>query len=104
MYTLQGLPMLCHYRNLLSSGETKFAWSIFRDFFESMDEKGPGELLWYMLTVCMKSESEEMDARQRSNLIFFYEYCTIFFKAAYLLQQESIPRDTRVLADAPVQA
>ena len=88
MYTLQGLPMLCNYRSMQASGETKFAWSIFNDFFQSMDADGPAELLWYMLTVCMKADNEEMTAQQRSDLIFFYEYCSIFFSAAHLLQQK----------------
>ncbi len=88
MYTLQGLPMLCNYRSMQASGETKFAWSIFHDFFQAMDADGPEELLWYMLTICMKADNEEMNARQRSDLIFFYEYCSMFFRAAHLLQKK----------------
>ena len=85
MNTLEGLPLREHYQYLLSTQDPKHAWAILHEFFEAFGEEGPGELLWYMLSVVMKSDNEEITSRHRGNLIFFFEYSQAFYKAMYTL-------------------
>ncbi len=85
MNTLEGLLLHTHYKNLRATEEKKYAWKILRDFFEAFDEEGAQETLWFMLSAAMKLESEEVDGKERSNMLFFYDYSIPFFKAAYLL-------------------
>jgi hypothetical protein len=88
MHTLQGLPLLHYYKQLLVTEEDKYAWHIFHEFFETFDQEGPQELLWFMLTAAMKLDNEEINGRHRSNMIFFYEYVIAFFKAAQVLYEQ----------------
>lgn len=85
MHTLEGLPMLEHYNNLLKNSDKQSALKIIDEYFRIFEEKDPPDLLWFLLTTCLRSDNEEIDARQRGNMIFFYEYSVIFFKAAYFL-------------------
>jgi len=95
MNTLDGLLLQSHYRNLQATEEKKYAWKILHEFFEAFDEEGPQETLWFMLSAAMKLESEEVDGKERSNMIFFYEYSIAFFKAAYVLYQQHCEKKAR---------
>lgn len=85
MNTLEGFLMHKHYKNLQATDEKKYAWKILSEFFEAFDEDGPQETLWFMLSAALKLESEEIDGKERSNMLFFYEYTVAFFKAAHVL-------------------
>jgi hypothetical protein len=88
MNTLQGLPLLGYYKQLIETKEDEQAWNIFHEFFETFDDEGPEELLWFMLTAAMKLDSEEINGRHRGNMIFFYEYTVALFKAAQVLYEQ----------------
>jgi hypothetical protein len=87
MNTLEGFPMHAHYKNLQATEEKKYAWKILHEFFEAFDKDGPQETLWFMLSAALKLESEEIDGKERSNMLFFYEYTTAFFEAVHLLHR-----------------
>jgi hypothetical protein len=89
MNTLEGLPILEHYHNLLAKHEEKEALEIFREFFDYFANDSPKEYLWFMLATALKNESDEIQPRQRSEMIFFYEYCLALFKAAQVLSERS---------------
>jgi hypothetical protein len=51
-----------------------------------------------MLTAALRSDNEEIEARHRGNMIFFYEYSIVFFKAVRLLAEvpsSKTPRQKR---------
>jgi len=89
MNTLEGLPILEHYNSLLANGKEKNAWGVLHEFYNFFNEESPKEYLWYMLVLSLKSDSEAIDARHRSNMIFFYEYSVALFKAASILYKRS---------------
>jgi hypothetical protein len=88
MHTLEGLPMLEHYNSLMKKSDKQSAWRVIQEYFRIFDQKDPQELLWFMLTTALRSDNEEIGARQRGNMIFFYEYSILFFKAAHFLYEE----------------
>jgi len=85
MNTLEGVLLHTHYKNLLATEDKKYAWKVLHEFFEAFDEEGPQETLWFMLAAAMKLDSEDVDGKERGNLIFFYEYSMALFKAAYVI-------------------
>jgi hypothetical protein len=95
MNTLEGLPIIDHYNSLLANEMEKNAWAILHEFFDFFNEESPKEHLWYMLVMALKNDNDDIDARHRSNLIFFYEYSVALFKAALVLyeqQKKSVAR------------
>ncbi|MCG2613961.1 hypothetical protein LZZ85_06700 [Terrimonas sp. NA20] len=88
MNTLEGLPLHSYYKNLQATEKKKYAWKILHEFFEAFDEEGAQETLWFMLSAAMKLESEEVDGKERSNMLFFYDYSMAFYKAVHFLYQE----------------
>lgn len=97
MKTLYGLPISEHYNRLLASGKEKHAQAILHEFFDFYNEDSPREHLWYMLVLSLKNDNEEVTATDRSNMIFFYEYCAILFKAIRVLyeQQNKKPKSKK---------
>lgn len=85
MNTLEGLPILDHYKNLQSTGQPQDAWAILHEFFHYYGKQAPEEELWYILVMALGNNSDEMDGYQRSTMIFFYEQCKALFSAAFLL-------------------
>jgi hypothetical protein len=88
MNTLQGLPLHGYYKQLIATKEDEYAWNILHEFFETFDDEGPQEILWFMLTNVMKLDSEEINGRLRGNMIFFYEYAVALFKATHVLYEQ----------------
>jgi hypothetical protein len=88
MNTLDGLPILDHYARLLAKGKEKHARGILHEFFDYFGEKSPEEILWYMLVMALKNDTDEIEARHRGEMIFFYEYSIAFFKAAFVLYEQ----------------
>src|SRR5688500_3992388 len=87
MNTLEGFPIFDHYNSLLAKGKEKNAWGVLHEFFDFFNEESPKEHLWYMLVMALKNDNDDIDARHRSNIIFFYEYSVALFKAAYTLYE-----------------
>jgi hypothetical protein len=88
MNTLEGLPLLNHYNLLLSTGKEEHAWKVLQEFFSFFDKDSPKDRLWFMLVMALKSETDEISAADRANMIFFYEYCIALFKAAALVSRK----------------
>lgn len=92
MNTLDGLPISDHYQRLLAKAKEKDAWAILHEFFDFFNEESPKEHLWYMLVLSLKNDNDEIEARHRSNMIFFYEYSCILFKAVQFLNANQNPK------------
>ncbi|MBC7949087.1 MAG: hypothetical protein H7Y42_14475 [Chitinophagaceae bacterium] len=88
MNNLQGLSLCSHYEELLKTGSKEYAREILQQFFDAFDAPGSNELLWLMVTATMELENERLDGRQRSNVLFFYQHCLAFFKAARIMYGE----------------
>jgi hypothetical protein len=88
MNTLNGLPILDHYTRLLAKGKEKHARGVLHEFFDYFGEKSPEEILWYMLVMALKNDNDEIEARHRGEMIFFYEYSVALFKAAHVLYEQ----------------
>jgi len=95
MHTLEGSPILENYNNLLVKGKEQHAWKVLHEFFEFFEEDSSREYLWYMLVAALKNNSETINARHRSNMIFFYEYCIALFKAADHLHKKQQRKITK---------
>lgn len=95
MHTLEGMPMWDYYKNLLSKPDKDNAWSIINEYFRLFDENQPKELLWYILSTALRSENEEIEARHRGDMLFFYEYSVIFFKAVRVLAEAETSKTTK---------
>ncbi len=96
MNTLEGLPLHSHYKNLQATEKKKYAWKILHEFFEAFDKDGAQETLWFMLSAAMKLESEEVDGKERSNMLFFYDYSMILYKAVHFLYKEHQQKEEEV--------
>jgi hypothetical protein len=92
MNTLEGLPMWELYKDLSTKADKQSAWRVIKEFFRLFDEKEPQELLWFMLTTALRADNEEIEARHRGNMIFFYEYSVVFFKAVRVLSEQHAPK------------
>ena len=88
MNTLQGLPILSSYNKLQKNEKEKHAWAVLHEFFDFFDEQSVKEYLWFILVMTLKNDSDEIDARNRGNMLFFYEYCLALFKAAQTLNSK----------------
>ena len=95
MHTLEGLPMWDYYLKLQSKPDKDSAWSVINEFFRLFDENDPKELLWFILSTALRSENEEIEARHRSNMLFFFENSVIFFKAVRILAEAQDSKPTR---------
>jgi len=87
MNTLYGLPILDHYNKLQASGKEQHAWAIIQEIFECFGNEGPEECAWYTLVMALGNDSDEIEARHRSNMIFFYECSAALFSAVYALHK-----------------
>lgn len=104
MNTLEGLPLYNHYKKLAATEEKKYAWKVVQEFFKMFDEDGPQETLWFMLSAAMKLESDLVDERERSNLLFFYDYTVYFFKAVHFLHADRQKRKAKAPENQHEQA
>jgi len=79
-HTLEGMPMLEHYNSLLKNSDKESAWLIIDEYFRLFEEKDPQEVLWFILTIALRADNEEVGARQRGNMIFFTNTAPFFLK------------------------
>lgn len=49
-------------------------WARINYYFEMLDEQGPAEDLWEMLKLALIADNDLVTPRERSNMIFLYEY------------------------------
>lgn len=85
MNTLDGLPILTHCKSLAATGKEQDALAILHEFFAYFDQDSPQDHLWYLLVMALQNDSDEIEARYRADMIFFYEYCLALFEAARAL-------------------
>jgi hypothetical protein len=88
MHYLEGISIIDYHRRLREVTGTETAWKIIREFYAFFEAEGAGEMLWYLLTVALISDNEEITSKHRSNLLFFYEYSRALHQAVYLLNEE----------------
>ena len=65
--------------------ELPYQWRRIDYYFELLDEKGPEEDLWKMLKLALIADNESIDQRDRSNMLFFFEYTKELFENIYVL-------------------
>lgn len=85
MNSLHNLPISAHHKQLLQTGNEKYAWAIIKDVFDSFGPDGPRECAWFTLVTALGSASEEVEAQHRSTMIFFYECAAALYSAVYAL-------------------
>lgn len=85
MNAFEGLPIEEYLEALRQTGKRKYAWKIIEEYFEFYGADRPADILWTMLTIAMKSDAEEMNGRERENIICFYEYTLLLLEAGHHL-------------------
>lgn len=69
-----------------SAGATE--WQRIDYFFELFDKEGGREELWRLLKLALCANDDLTNARDRTNMIFFYEEATILIENIYTLRQK----------------
>lgn len=62
-----------------------YEWRRIDYFFELFNEEGASEELWEMLKLALTNDEEETEGRERSNMIFLYEYTKELYELLYIL-------------------
>lgn len=88
MYTLEELPILEHYNNLLQKSDKQSAFKIIEEYFRIFKEKDTPDVLGFLLAAFLRADNGEIEAQQRGNMIFFYKHLIIFMDASYFLFNE----------------
>jgi len=70
-------------------------WKRVGYFFEWFGEDGAKQQLWEILKLALVSDNDKADERERSNMIFFYEQTTEFFKTTSVLSERKRKKMTR---------
>lgn len=68
--------------------ELVYEWRRVAYFFQFFDVETSTEHLWEMLKLALTSEDDPGDVKERSNMIFFYEYTKELLENIYILLQE----------------
>lgn len=87
MYQLKDWPIHDLGVKFQDEPTKKVAWKIVKEYFEFFEEEGLDEMIWFMLVQTMKSDSEDVTGKDRSNVLFFYEYTKILNKAVFYLSK-----------------
>ncbi|MDE3185666.1 MAG: hypothetical protein KGM16_19820 [Bacteroidota bacterium] len=70
-------------------------WKKVGYFFEWFGEEGATQQLWEILKLALVADNDHCDERERSNMIFFYEQATEFFKATSAMWERKRKKMTR---------
>lgn len=70
-------------------------WKRMGYFFEWFGEGGARQQLWEILKLALVADNDSADERERSNMIFFYEQATGFFKTTSALWKRKKKNMTR---------
>ena len=62
-----------------------YEWRRIDYFFELFNEEGASEDLWEMLKLALTNDEEETEGRERSNMLFLYEYTKELYENIYIL-------------------
>ena len=65
-----------------------YEWRRIDYFFELFNEEGASEELWKMLKLALTNDEEETEGKERSNMIFFYEYTKELYGNIFFLLME----------------
>lgn len=65
-----------------------YEWRRIDYYFELLDQEGPADDLWKMLKLALIADNDHIDPRDRSNMLFFYEYTKELFENIYILLQQ----------------
>lgn len=62
-----------------------YEWRRIDYFYELFNEEGASEDLWEMLKLALTNDEEETEGRERSNMLFLYEYTKELYENIYIL-------------------
>ena len=62
-----------------------YEWRRIDYFFEFFNEEGASEDLWEMLKLALTNDVEGTEGKERSNMIFLYEYTKELYENIYIL-------------------
>ena len=68
-----------------------YEWRRINYFFELFSDEGATEELWKMLKLALTNDEEETEGKERSNMIFVYEYTKELYENIFtlLIEQKS---------------
>lgn len=77
-----------HPKSKNQDKQLPYEWRRIGYYFELLDQEGPTEELWKMLKLAMIADNDHINPRDRSNMLFFYEYTKELFENIYTLLQQ----------------
>ena len=78
-------PFLVKLEQQLKEASTKqAARDIINEYFNFFDMNGINKELWMLTVGTLTNEEMEVNAKDRHNIIFFYEYTRLFYEAVFL--------------------
>ncbi len=88
MHPLHGMPIYELAKHLEEEPSKKIAWQIIKTFYEGFDKENVADSMWHMVTITMQADNEHVEGKDRSNILFFYEYWKILNEAVAFLNEE----------------
>ena len=76
---------MANTKKIKQKKELPYEWMRIDYYFELLDQEGPAEDLWKMLKLALIADNDHIDVRDRSNMLFFYEYTKELFENIYTL-------------------
>ena len=65
--------------------EMSYEWRHIDHFFEWLEVPAASEHFWKILKLALANGEEETEAKERSNMIFFFEYTKELYENSYIL-------------------
>lgn len=85
MHPMTGLPIRKFQKELRDHPSQEIAWKIIAEFYWMFKPKQVDNYLWFLASVAMTNEAEDLDAMKRNNVLTFYEFMRVVNDAlAYL--------------------
>lgn len=73
LHTMEGLAIYQYYQQLQDEGKKTIALKLIEEFYEMYDDDSDQSGLWFIVSLALKSKNEEIDAPERSDILFYYE-------------------------------
>jgi hypothetical protein len=86
MSSIKGLPIESLCEKFQIAPDKKKAWKIINEFYDFFDKDGMEEAIQDLLTCYLKSDSEDIDGKDRGNMLYFCEYMKGLNHAVYFLK------------------
>jgi len=75
-------------KNKKQNKDLQQQWSRIDSYFEFFDREGPAEDLWKMLKLALISDNDNIDPRDRTEMLFYYEQTKELFENIYVILQQ----------------